>query len=136
MSQASRSIQPRNQLWLARKSSGLQRKEVAYLLDHHTVDQVSRYEKGLRQPSLKIILQLEIIYGLPARLLFPEYYEQFKAKILHKISSNPVLEKKLTSFNQEYCFYFELLNKSQLNETEHSLVKQHVINLLHRHAEK
>ena len=39
------------------------------MLGHKTTDQVSRYEKGERLPGLKLLLLLEIIYGVPPRVL-------------------------------------------------------------------
>jgi transcriptional regulator with XRE-family HTH domain len=58
-----------NRLWLARKRSGYEHKQVASLLDYKTIQQVSLYETGLRMPSLKTALKFAIIYRLPIRTL-------------------------------------------------------------------
>lgn len=125
---------PRNRLWLARKNLGLEQKQVALLLGHRTTDQIYRYEKGLCLPSLKTLLQLEIIYGLPARELYPNYYEQLAQKILQKAAGNASLQGKLSPLPERYCFYIELQNKESLTEDEQTAVDQHAMRLMRRRA--
>ena len=70
-----------NSLTITRKRLGLGQKQVAHLLKHKTTDQVSRYEKGYRIPGLKILLQFEIIYGIPARVVYGEFFEKLRLEI-------------------------------------------------------
>lgn len=129
---------PRNQLWLARKRLGLGQKQVSYLLNHKTTDQVSRYEKGERLPGLKLLLQLEIIYGVPPRVLYRDYYEQLQAEIteraypLQTLSGAyalPLTEPKLFA---EFCAYEELLQNPQLSQAEGERIRKHVVTLMRR----
>ena len=128
----------RNQLWLARKRLGLGQKHAAFLLNHRTTDQISRYEKGQRLPGLKLLLQLEIIYGVPARILYRDYYEELRAGIEKRANSIrttnstyalPHLGPELFS---EFCSHEELLLNPHLSQTERDQVRKHVVTLMRR----
>src|SRR6266545_2745585 len=82
-----------NRLWLARKRRGLGQKQVAYLLAHQSPDQISRYEQGVKLPTLSTALMLEIIYGAPIRLLYRELYEQLRTEIGERLESQPILKE-------------------------------------------
>jgi len=125
-------LPPRNQIWLARKKIGLQRKEVAFLLSHHRIDSISRFERGHRLPSFKAALELEIILGLPVSLLFPEQHQQLLQKILQKAAANPALQGKLRVTTQPYCHFWELLHKEPRTEDEQTAIDKHVVRILHR----
>jgi transcriptional regulator with XRE-family HTH domain len=120
-----------NRLWLARKRRGLGQKQVAYLLGK-TVDEISRYERGLRIPSLEIILGLELIYGVPARVLFKDMYEQLQAKISDRIQSQDLLKALYPEalsdgqLSGEYCSYQEILNLPSASALERSKVRDHI----------
>lgn len=128
----------RNQLWLARKRLGLGQKHVAFLLNHKTTDQVSRYEKGWRIPGLKLLLQLEIIYGVPARVLYRDWYEALRAEIEIKARNHQTLSNAyLLSFSEaglfsEFCFHEELLRSPHLSQPERDKVRKHVVLLMRR----
>lgn len=123
----------RNQLWLARKNIGLEQKQVAFLLGQQTTDQIYRYEKGLCLPSFKTLLQLEIITGMPARLLYPEYFAQLAQKIAQKADSmNSSAPLRVPS--QPYCHYWELLQKSPLTQEEQTAIARHVLRIVRRQA--
>jgi transcriptional regulator with XRE-family HTH domain len=133
---------PHNQLWLARKRLGLGQKQVARLLNHKTTDQVSRYEKGERMPGLMLLLQLEIIYGIPPRVLYREYYEQLQAEIIRRAGSLQTLsgaytpspaEPKLFS---EFCSYEEILQNLKLSQAENDRVRKHIVTLMREHNKK
>jgi transcriptional regulator with XRE-family HTH domain len=127
-------IKIQNRLWLARKRRGLGQKQVAYLLDK-TVDEISRYERGLRIPSLETVLGLELIYGIPARLLFKDIYEQMQTKISARIPSQELLKAiypEALSEGQmsgEYCSYQEILNLQSDSAQERSKVRDHITKL-------
>jgi transcriptional regulator with XRE-family HTH domain len=123
-----------NRLWLARKRRGLGQKQVAYLLDK-TVDEISRYERGLRIPSLETVLGLEMIYGIPASMLFKDIYEQLQAKISARIPSQELLKAIYPEalaegqLSGEYCSYQEILNLQSGSTQERAKVRDHITKL-------
>lgn len=128
----------RNQLWLARKRLGLQQKHVAYLLNHKTTDQVSRYEKGWRIPGLKMLLQLEIIYGMPARVLYQEWFAELqaeieaKAKTVSAINSVYMLPMSRSGLFTEFCFHEAVLRNAAVSKPERDKARKHVVLLMRR----
>ena len=92
-SKGRKKIITRNKLWITRKRVGLSQKQLASLLDHKTADQVSRYERGSRIPTLLIALQLEIALRTPLKLLFPDLYEQLREEVRQKVQRHPLLTK-------------------------------------------
>lgn len=128
-----------NRLWQNRKRRGLKQKQVAYLLNHHTVDQVSRYELGSRAPTLEIALLLEMIYGAPLHVLYKELYERLQADLRDRFERVPQLEDRLGEFLigdsvREYCAYRELLQTDQPSQAEQTKVRRHVTELAKRLA--
>lgn len=123
-----------NRLWLARKRRGLGQKQVAYLLDK-TVDEISRYERGIRIPSLETVLGLELIYGIPARMLFRDIYEQQQVKISARIPSQELLKaiysEALTKgqLSGEYCSYQDIMNIQPASDLERGKVRDHITKL-------
>lgn len=77
-----------NHLRAHRKRAGLSQRDVAYLLGSHHGAKVSRYERFLREPSLRAIVAYEAIFAVPARDLFPGIHDavavqvQRRAKLL------------------------------------------------------
>src|SRR2546421_8984869 len=103
-----------NRLWQTRKRRGLEQKQIAYLLNHHTPDQVSRYELGTRLPTLETALLLEMIYGAPLRVLYKDLYERLQGKLRDRLERVPQLHDRLAEFMseegvREYCAYRELI---------------------------
>lgn len=127
-----------NHLWLARQRRGLRQKHVAYLLGHKTPDQVSRYEQGLRFPGLRMFLQFEIIYGMPARFLYSDLYEKLRAEIEARAQSVKVLSKAHGASTigpdlfSEFCVYEELLRNLDLTQVERDQIRKHVVTLMRR----
>jgi transcriptional regulator with XRE-family HTH domain len=127
-----------NQLWRARKRRGLGQKQVAYLIEKTTVA-VSRYEHGIHLPDLQTLLALEIIYGTPLRLLFPELYEQIRAQIAGRIKSREALRLKYrdlleSDMEHEYCGYEEIFKLPHLPAPERDKARTHVTRLAKRLA--
>lgn len=122
-----------NRLWLARKRRGLQQKQIAKLLGYQTVTQVSRYEKGFRVPSLETALRLEIILGVPLRMLFNELYEQLEGDIRQKMEQIPSLRKIFQESEEDgaeaYCAYSELLRSLSPTKAECDRARKHVTEL-------
>lgn len=129
-----------NRLWSARKRRGLSQKQVAFLLGHHTADQISRYEKGLRLPTLETALKLEIIYRTPLRMLFSERYDQLCAELQQKIQGSQALRSLCEDFasqaedGSEFCTYADLLRMPAPSEADLSRVRRHVIQLTKKMA--
>jgi transcriptional regulator with XRE-family HTH domain len=121
----------KNRLWLARKRLGLGQKQVAYLLDLKTADQISRYEQGLRLPTLETALQLEIIYGLPLQILFKELYDELRTHICEHIEKNPTLKTLYATSSaeeccKEFCAFAEILKYSRLSEVDKGKLRDHI----------
>lgn len=129
----------RNRLWLARKRIGLQQKQIAALLNHQTVDQVSRYEKDLRLPTLETALRLEIIFGVPLRVLFQDRYEKLEDDVRRKITSSPSLKRIFEQAEKNgveaYCAYAELLRGLSPTSTDLDRARKHAIRLSNKLSE-
>lgn len=59
-----------------RKRAGFTQHEVASLLGLHTAENVSRYERMARRPTLETAIACELIFGVPARVLLPGLYRE------------------------------------------------------------
>lgn len=131
-----------NGLWLSRKRLGLGQKQIAYLLGHKTTDQVSRYEQGRRIPGLKLLLQMEIIFGVPGRVLYQEYYSELKQQILKKVEANKSIREKYsipevdTPHLSEYCSFAELLQNPRLPVPTKMRIHKHNLKLMNETALK
>lgn len=124
----------KNQLWLARKRLGLGQKHVAYLLKHKTPDQVLRYEKGYRIPGLKLLLQLEIILGMPPRVLYADFYEELRAEIKQKAESLNTVNPTYPSASA-FCSHEELLRKPNLTQEERDQIRRHNVTMVNRFSD-
>jgi hypothetical protein len=128
-----------NRLWPARKRRVLEQKQVAYLLNHHTSDQVSRYELGTRLPTLETALLLEMIYGAPLRVLYRDLYERLQAELRDRLKRVPQLQERLAEFFEEetvrgYCAYGEILQTNHPTQTAQLNARRHVTELAKRLA--
>jgi transcriptional regulator with XRE-family HTH domain len=124
-----------NRLWQIRKRRGLEQKQVAYLLNHNTADQVSRYELGTRLPTLEIALLLEMIYGAPLRILYKDLYERLQAELRGRIERVPQLGERLAEFLsedaiREYCAYGDLIRTGNPAPTDLIKARRHVTELM------
>ena len=128
-----------NLLWQTRKRRGLEQKQVAYLLNHHTPDQVSRYELGTRLPTLETALTLEMIYGAPLRILYKDLYERLQSELRDRLKRLPQLSERIEGFLNddnvsEYCAYRDLILSGQLSQTDQHKVRWHVTEMAKRIA--
>jgi transcriptional regulator with XRE-family HTH domain len=128
-----------NRLWQTRKRRGLEQKNVAYLLNHHTADQVSRYELGTRTPTLETALMLEMIYGAPLRVLYKDLYERLQGEFRERLKRVPQLQERLADFLdedavREYCAYREMLQTGQPAQADLLKIRRHVTELAKRMA--
>ena len=124
----------RNRLWIARKRRGLVQKQVAYMLDT-SIDEISRCERGVITPGLEIALGLEIVCGLPVRLLFKDLYADLQSKISKKVSQQESLkriyEDALKSEQKlgDSCTYQDLLQMTNLSAADAAKVRDHITQL-------
>lgn len=127
-----------NNLWQARQRGGLERKQVAFLLSKKSIDEISRYERGMYLPSLKIALKLEIIYQTPVRLLFQKLFEQCRSEISEvrqrhsqRFPDNRWFIKNPEQLrHEEFCFYGELLKNHVPSSLELESATKHTITLI------
>ncbi len=130
-------ITVKNNLLQARRRSGLELKQAAFLLSKKSTDELYRYENGIYFPNLPTVLKLEIIYQTPARLLFQDLFETFKTDIAEKRKSNPHLSSKRAWFlhhtdqltQAERCFYAEILKNHFPSPPEMEMITKHIIAL-------
>ncbi len=61
----------RNYVRTHRKRSGLSQRDLAFLLGLQSSQMISRYEKSIRTPSLKIIIAASLLFDAPPGDLFP-----------------------------------------------------------------
>jgi transcriptional regulator with XRE-family HTH domain len=129
--------QPNNFLWQARRRSGLTQKNVAFLLNQKSTNDLSLYESGQRVPNLLKALKLEVIYRVPVRILFNQLYSRAMWQVresrlkLNKQTSEGVdfvvFEKQMKHGN--YCTYADLLAVPNLPRIEREKVRDHLIYL-------
>ena len=129
-----------NRLWSARKRRGLAQKQVAFLIAK-TIEEVSRYEKGMRLPELPTMLALEIVYGASLRALYKDLYEQVLAEIRRRIKTragvgtiNAELLADIEKAEGYYCAYEEMLKLSSTPAIEQGVVRDHVTKLARKLA--
>ncbi len=138
--EAKQKSKPHNRLWLARQRAGLPQKVVAALLNHKTTDQISRYERDVRMPSLRMALKLEIILGVPVRVLFQEQYEQACRKVVEKLklqqTTGKNIQERLSQIasNEQICTYLELLTMPNVSQAELIPVRKHVTEIMKKMA--
>ena len=129
-----------NRLWQARRHVGLEQKQVARLLGHQSCDQLSRYERGMRMPGLRIALKLELIYRTPVGALFPEHYDQYRGEIASRTSSNslsPLPNEQAAEHLLEahVCTYGNLLLQKKPSAAGINEVRKHTIKLIRKISE-
>ena len=64
-----------NHLLANRKRSALSQKDVAFLLGRDSGAKICRYERFMREPGLKTVMALEIIFRRSISELFPGLFE-------------------------------------------------------------
>ncbi len=124
-----------NRLWQARHRAGLEQKQVAHLLGHKTCDQVSRYERGDRLPSLKTAVRLAIILHASVRELFPDLCEQYRARIAESAArlsfALPLADDGTNSLiGAHQCTFEILVLQTTPTDEEIDLARQHSIKLM------
>lgn len=117
--------------WLARSRRDLKQKQIAYLLGHNSLDQVSRYENGSRLPTLQTALKLEIILGVPMRELFPGLHAELRSQIRDRATASRGLREKLGDmFVDEHCSYQELLVEANVPKSIREKIHRHAASII------
>jgi transcriptional regulator with XRE-family HTH domain len=65
-----------------RKAAALSQRDLGLLLGLASQSSVSEYEAALKRPSVATVVASEIIFGVPARELFPALYEETRSDLL------------------------------------------------------
>jgi DNA-binding XRE family transcriptional regulator len=131
---------PNTYLWQARKRSGLAQKNVSFLLNQKSTNNLSLYESGQRNPNLLIALKLEVIYRVPVRILFHNLYWRAIWQVRERGQKHDedfadekidfsTLEKQLQ--HGDYCTYSDLLKIPNLPRIEREKIREHLIYLAH-----
>lgn len=125
----------RNRLWQARKCRGFSQKQVSKLLRHKKINQLSRFEKSVRLPSLRNALALEIIYGMPVRALFSGLYVELQGELRKRAGhqTRPLIKELFASADAnaglDCCACEELLRSPVLSQAERDRIRDHVVHL-------
>jgi transcriptional regulator with XRE-family HTH domain len=57
------------------------------MLGFKSTSTISRLEKGEQAPSRSDLLSLEIIFGAPPKILFPEYYRSVEDTVMRRAAA-------------------------------------------------
>ncbi len=126
----------KNHLTLVRKKNALGQKQIAALLGHKTADQISRYELGVKMPTLKTAIKLGIIYNVPIRTLFYGYYELCLNEVRRQENnpngkaSNPGSFNADSARETEFCTVAEKLKSFSVPEPELNKARSHIAELI------
>jgi transcriptional regulator with XRE-family HTH domain len=125
-------------LALRRKRLGYEQKQIAVLLGHKPTYQISRYETGQRIPSLKEAMKLSILYGLPLRALFKDYFRRCREELEKTIKQSGLADKiKLENApTADYCSSLELMNSAYISERNADKIRHHIKVLVEERSEK
>lgn len=95
-----------------RKHAGLSQAEVAFLLNHHNAQIISRYERDIQIPDLKDAFAFEVIFDVPAGDIFEGMYREIETTtqnraylLTKKIELNlptPTIDQKLRRIRAIY----------------------------------
>lgn len=128
----------KNQLALARQRRAIEQKQVAVLLGHKGIDQLSRYERGVKLPSLKAALKLGLIYRIPIRVLLDGYLDACREEIRReeeKLNTPPREGMTDPAGEAEFCTIEEKLSCSNVGETDLAKAYSHAAHLIRRRAD-
>jgi hypothetical protein len=72
----------RNYLGAHRKRWALTKQELAHLIGYRARDPVSRCEASIREPTIRIVLGCEVVFGLSSRAIFPSLYDDVEEIVI------------------------------------------------------
>lgn len=73
-----------NYVRTCRQRHGLTAQELSVLLGQRSSTAISKIESGDRVPTLEIAMALQVIFGLPPKSVFPEYYEYVEDRAMRR----------------------------------------------------
>jgi len=76
---------PKNYLRSYRLRWGLSQGELAKLLGWKRAEVISRIEKKIRQPTLKLVIACFILFGAPAAELFPDISASIETDVMARV---------------------------------------------------
>lgn len=68
-----------------RRAAGLSLEELAGLVGCRDVTQLSRVERGQREPSLSILIACRVLFDVQPEALFPKLYENTEARVARHV---------------------------------------------------
>ena len=114
-----------NYLKMHRIKAGYSQKELGEILEGLDGSEISRYEKGTRQPGLTIVASLEIIFGVSRHELFPRLAEVDPGQIQRRVTgllnkeakkpTTPFIERKILSL-KTILARLDLLATTRIND--------------------
>jgi transcriptional regulator with XRE-family HTH domain len=125
-------------LALRRKRLGYEQKQIALLLGHKTIYQISRYETGQRTPGLKEAVKLSMLYGIPIGALFSRYFSRCREEVEKAIKQSG-LASKINLENAakiDFCSYLEMLNSNRISESGADKIRHHIKVLIEERSRK
>ena len=76
-----------NYLGAHRKCWALTKKELAHLVGFESRTPVSRCENHLSEPSVRLVVGCEVVFGLSARALFPALYGRVEDLVMERAAA-------------------------------------------------
>jgi transcriptional regulator with XRE-family HTH domain len=73
-----------NYVRTCRQRHGLTAQELSELVGQGSATAISKIENGDRVPTLEVALSLQVIFGLPPKAVFPEYFEWVEDRVMRR----------------------------------------------------
>jgi transcriptional regulator with XRE-family HTH domain len=130
--------QVKNRLALFRRRRSLELKQVAGLLGHSSTAQISRYENGLKIPTLKTALKLAAIYDIHIRRMLDGYYEACLEEIKKEDKAHEIRKLAISAqaYDVEVCSVEEKLAQGPVSPMTLQHARRHSRDLMRLLAEK
>lgn len=128
-----------NRLLLFRRRKAYGRKQVAQLLGHRSVNQLSRVERGDKIPTLRVALKLAIIYDIPVREMLDGYFKVCLREVRMQEQSMSKLRSAAgisTTQEEDICTIAERLASENATELDLDKAARHSIDLIRARAGK
>lgn len=131
----------KNQLAIIRQRKNIEKKQIAALLGHKSIQQISRYENGVKIPNLRIALKLAQIYGIPIREMLDGYFEACREEVRRQ-EDRLKFTIKLTAQNDvpppdsDYCTFENVLLGDHIDKATFFKIRRHSALLVRKTAEK
>lgn len=81
-----------------RKAAALSQRDLGMLLGLSSQASVSQYESASRHPSASVLIGAELLFGIPARELFPKLYDEIEREVRFEAEK---LERRIATSRRE-----------------------------------